>query len=382
LSPGLLYAISIFVISLATLGTVLYGNRALRFLKDVPPLSGEFPKVSIIVAARNEAKGIEKGARSLLKQDYPNLEVVVVNDRSVDGTGEILGRLRKEFPALRAIEILDLSPGWLGKNHAHWKGALDSTGEYLLFTDGDVVMEPTAISRAMGMVRADRLDHLAVVPQTHLNGILLRSFMGYFTMLFLGYYQVWQARNPKSKSFVGIGAFNLVARSAYLKMGTHERIRMRPDDDLKLGHLLKKTGARQDCAFGKEMVSVEWYHSFPELVRGLEKNSFAGFEYRIGKALFYTAMILLVSVGPFVAPWILTGWGSLLSFLAALFLLLASYDNARFHVLGSLPSVLYPFAALLFTAVIWNAIIKTLWRGGIEWRGTLYPLNDLRRNEV
>jgi hypothetical protein len=157
---------------------------------------------------------------------------------------------------------------------------------------------------------------------------------------------------------------------------------MRPDDDLKLGNLLKKSGARQDCALGRGMVELEWYPHILDLVRGLEKNSYAGFEYNVWKAIFYTAMIFLVSVGPFVAPFLLEGWGVVWSISAALLLLVASVKNARVHGVRTFPALLYPLAALLFTTIIWNAIIKTIWKEGIEWRGTFYPLADLRRNAV
>jgi glycosyltransferase involved in cell wall biosynthesis len=376
---GLVYSIAILVISLATLASLVYGNQVLPRLREVPPASGPFPKVSVVAAARNEAAKIEEAVRSLLRQDYPNFEVVVVNDRSEDETGEILRSLSAQFPKLQVVTIRDLPPGWLGKNHALWKGALGSGGDYILFTDGDVVMEPSTVSRAMTLVADRSADHLAVIPEVSFRSLWLRAFMGYFTMLFAGYYQPWKASDPKSKSFIGIGAFNLVKREAYLKMGTHERIRMRPDDDLKLGDRLKRSGARQECAFGRGMVRVEWYPSVRELVRGLEKNSYSGFEYRFEKAVFYTGMILAVSVFPFVAPFLLHGTAAAFSLAAALLLLIASIGNARVHNLRVGAGVLYPFAALLFVVIIWNAILKTVFRGGIEWRGTFYPLADLRR---
>ncbi|MFH1263646.1 MAG: glycosyltransferase [Pseudomonadota bacterium] len=377
---GLIYAIGILIISLATLGAIWYGNHVIPRLERVPPIGPGSPKVSVIVAARNEAGKMEAAARSFLSQEYPSLEVVLIDDRSEDGTGEIVRRLARENSKLKVIEIRDLPPGWLGKNHALWRGAAEASGEYFLFSDADVLLAPSALSRAMQLVRERSLDHLAVIPHVPMKGAMLQGFMGYFTMLFAGYYQPWKAKDPRSKSFIGIGAFNLVRREAYLRMGTHERIRMRPDDDLKLGERLKRSGARQDCALGGGMVEVEWYPNLRELVRGLEKNSFSGFDYRFGKAIFYSGMILLVSVGPFVAPWFVRGTAAYVSVLAALILLTASHSNARVHGLRFIAGILYPLAALLFLVIIWNAIVKTLFRGGIEWRGTFYRLSDLRRS--
>ena len=358
----------------------ILGNRRIPFLRTFSPPTNGCPPVSIIVAARNEARGIEPGVRSLLAIDYTDLEVIVVNDRSDDGTGEILARLGREFPALHVIEVAELPAGWIGKNHALWKGATASKGEFLLFTDADVVIRPAALSHAMGMVEARRLDHLAAFPGIPMKGIWLKSFMGYFALVFGSFTRPWKARDPKSSGAIGIGAFNLVRRSTYVQIGTHERLRLRPDDDLRLGQLIKWSGARSDCAFAVGLVDVEWYHSVGELFRGLEKNAFVGFEYSLSRAVIATIGMLGMNVLPFFAPFFLVGWSAILTISAACFLMVASIYSGRFHRIGLWPSLFLPFAALLFTVILWNGILKTLWKGGIVWRGTFYPLAELRRN--
>jgi glycosyltransferase involved in cell wall biosynthesis len=366
--------------AVAGLVTAIAGNRAIPFLKEIPVLEGGHPRVSLIAAARNEEEGIERAVRSFLALDYPNLEVIVVNDRSEDRTGEILGRLTREFPTLVGIEIRDLPEGWLGKNHALWRGALASKGEFLLFTDADVVFRPETLLHAMGMVIGRRLDHLAAFPEVIFRGFWLRSFMSYFALAFGSFTRPWKARDPESRAAVGIGAFNLVRRSAYVVVGTHQRLRFRPDDDLRLGQILKWSGGRSDCAFAVGLVEVEWYRSVGELFRGLEKNSFVGFEYRLARAVVATVGILALNVAPFFAPFFLSGWPLVLTLSAATSLLAASVYSARFHRIGVGPSLFLPFAALLFTVILWNGIGKTLWKGGIVWRGTFHRLSELRRN--
>lgn len=379
MSVELFSSLLVFIVCLFFLVGAVAGNRSISFMKNFEPLTGNHPRVSIVVAARNEADGIEKAVRSFLVLDYPNYELMVVNDRSEDETGEILQNLQREFPILKVLTINMLPTGWLGKNHALWKGALETSGDYILFTDGDVILQPQALSHAIGMMTARNLDHLAGFPKMPLKGIWLQSFISYFIVAFGSYTRPWKASDPKSPGAVGIGAFNLVRRSSYLSIGTHERFRLRPDDDLKLGQLLKKSGAKQECAFASNLIEVEWYRSMRELVHGLEKNSFSAFDYRLERALIATLGILVFTVAPFFAPFFLCGWPALLMVLSALSLVAASIYSGRFHEMGVKPSLLFPFSALLFTLIFWNGILKTLWKGGIQWRGTFYRLDDLRR---
>ncbi|MEQ1731529.1 MAG: glycosyltransferase, partial [Vicinamibacterales bacterium] len=143
-----------WLIALAVTGSLLdalNGGRRIRNLFDITPRPTG-PLVSIIVAARNEAHGIESGVRSLLALSYPALEVIVVNDRSTDSTGAILDRVRQEDPRLIVVTVDRLPPGWLGKNHALAVGAATSHGSLLLFTDADIVFDPSTIGRAVAVI--------------------------------------------------------------------------------------------------------------------------------------------------------------------------------------------------------------------------------------
>ena len=153
------------LVHLATAVQIQRGNRSIRFLADLPPLAGPLPRVSIVIPARNEERNLEEALRSVLALDYDNLEIDVVDDRSTDRTGEILDRMAAADPRLRVVHVRELPPGWLGKNHALWLGAAKATGEFLLFTDADIVMEPTALRRAVGAMVADGLDHLTASPE-------------------------------------------------------------------------------------------------------------------------------------------------------------------------------------------------------------------------
>jgi hypothetical protein len=349
------------------------GNRSMRHLHSLP-LATVTPKVSVIVAARNEARKIEPALQSLLRRNYPNIEFIVVNDRSDDETGQILDRIA----GIKVIHINGLPAGWLGKNHALHLGAQHATGEWLLFTDADVHMEPTAISRAMGYAT----DHLAVSPQITMPGTLLQMFGGAFTIFFGLYAKPWKARDPKSPRHIGIGAFNLVRAEVYRAIGGHTKIAMRPDDDMKLGKLIKKSGYRQDMLLGDGMLTVEWYSSLGELARGLEKNSFAGVEYNLWIVIASTIAQLTVFVWPVIALFVTSGATRWLNAGCLLMLAVLYMDNARFHGEKRWHWIGMPVTSVLFLYIIWRATLKTIINNGIDWRGTHYSLAELKANKV
>jgi cellulose synthase/poly-beta-1,6-N-acetylglucosamine synthase-like glycosyltransferase len=359
------------------------GGRSLKLLHRLPPTdAASMPSVSIVIAARNEERGIEPALRSVLLQQGERIEVVAVDDRSDDSTGAILDRMAAENPRLHVVHVTDLPAGWLGKNHALWLGAQAAGGELLLFTDADVVMKPDTVLRAAGYLSTEGLDHLTVAPRVIMPGVLLKTFGVVFTIMFSFFTRPWKVRDPRSRAHIGIGAFNLLRADSYRRIGTHRAIAMRPDDDLKLGKLVKKNGGVQEMVIGAELVSVEWYHSVREAVRGLRKNAFAGTDYRISLVIVATVMHLLFIIWPFAAVWVTDGWTRVLYAVAIGILLLMYAGSAAAQGSPMWHSVLFPVASAMFIYVLWNATLYALVNRGIEWRGTHYPLDELKANRV
>jgi cellulose synthase/poly-beta-1,6-N-acetylglucosamine synthase-like glycosyltransferase len=376
-------SVATVLVFVATLAELLGAARQIRHLRDVPPLGdAEMPAISLVVAARDEARGIEQAMRSLLSLDAPRLEVVAVDDRSADATGAILDRFAETDPRLRVVHVTELPPGWLGKNHALWLGAEQATGELLLFTDADVVMQPDTLRRAAGYLREHRLDHLTAGPHVDMPGWLLQTFGVCFGVIFVLFARPWKAKDPRSKAHVGIGAFNLLRADAYRRIGTHRAIAMRPDDDLKLGKLVKKHGLRQDFVRATDHVRVAWYHTVGEALRGLRKNGFAGVDYRLSLVLLATVMQPLAFIWPFVAVWATHGPTRLLNALAVAIILVLFAGAAREQRVRWWYGVAYPLAIVLFLAAVWNATLYALIHRGIEWRGTHYPLDELKANRI
>lgn len=380
-------ALMIAVASLATLLEGLYASHLVHRLdretSATVSLGPTPPRLSLIVPACNEAPKLEAAVRSMLRQDYPNLELVLINDRSTDETGAIIDRLAQEFPQIRPVHITHLPDGWLGKNHALWVGAQHAQGDYLLFTDADVEYEPTTCRRAVALCEERGFDHLALAPAMISRGYLLTAWVGFFVMSFLTSQRPYRANLPKLRSGgVGVGAFNLLRRTAYEGIGTMKPISLRPDDDLQLGRRLKRMGYRQQVMNGKGSIAVEWYSTLWEAIRGLEKNTFAAFNYNLPITLGATLSILLIMVWPFIGILLATGTARLL-FGVAILLQWAIYliSNQTMGVASVRYLPAYPLSALLFCFTCARALFLTLKNRGISWRGTFYPLSLLRSQQ-
>jgi cellulose synthase/poly-beta-1,6-N-acetylglucosamine synthase-like glycosyltransferase len=363
-------------------GVFARGGSRIRQLVDQPVHSGPLPKLSVIVPARNEERNLEEALASLLAVDYDEMEVIVVNDRSTDTTGAILDRMASAHPRIKVVHLHDLPAGWLGKNHALQYGADRASGEWLLFTDADIVFQPTALRRAIGHATTTGLDHLAIGPMTHMPGWLLQAMVATFCYLFSLFAKPWNASNPRSKAHIGIGAFNLVRADVFRAVGGMRPVAMRPDDDLKLGKLLKQCGHRQEFLSGRDMISVEWYRSVSELVVGLEKNSFAALEYSVTAVFAATSVLLLTHVWPFVAIAVTTGATRWLYIVSAAALLLVSAQSARELKIPANRAFGFPLCIVLFCYINWRSMWLTLWQRGIRWRDTHYELAELRANRI
>ena len=376
LLPG---AVALFCV--AVLVELVWGFRRLTQLRDVPPALDPAPSVSIVVAARDEERNVEEAVRSLLRLDYPRYELVVVNDRSTDRTGDILRGVAAREPRLQVVDITELPKGWLGKNHALHLGAGRATGELLLFTDADIIFDPTALTRAVALMQRLRADHLAVAPELILPSIPLTVFVNYlFVWMFLAL-RPWKTMDPGSYAYTGIGAFNLVTAATYRAIGGHSRIAMRPDDDLMFGKVVKRSGFRQLVALGLGLIRVEWYRTLGEAIRAFRKNTFAALNYSVVLA---GACVLGNFAGAwlFLLPFIAEGPGQVLYGISVAALIAASAWHARVMRMKPWLAPLYPVAALVSGVVIGSIVARTLWSRSIDWRGTSYSLDELRANRV
>jgi cellulose synthase/poly-beta-1,6-N-acetylglucosamine synthase-like glycosyltransferase len=370
------------LITLAWAGTITYlliNGKKIGYLNLQPAVDIE-PAVAIIIAVRNEEADLEKALQSVCNLNYANYRIVVLNDRSTDGTAAILETFTGKYSQLTVTHITTLPHGWLGKNHALYQGYLNSTEEWMLFTDADVEFHPDTLSKAAGYVTQNKLDHLCILPEVVSRSEFLNSILGTFTMLFMLQFRPWAAINPKSKASIGIGAFNLVRRTAYEKAGTHNLIKLRPDDDLKLGHMIKAAGLRQEVLAGKGYVGLEWYRNVNQFINGLMKNSFAVAEYNVGKTIGGIIGILVLITLPVPLMLIFGDTTERLMSLAilifqAVFMASPVLPNKWWH------AVMIPFAGFLMAYISAKSAFITLKQGGIYWRDSFYSLDMLKGTE-
>jgi glycosyltransferase involved in cell wall biosynthesis len=372
----------LFVMNASLLVALLRSEKHLLDLGARGYQDREWPSISIVVAARNEEESIEKATLSLLEQEYPKYELIVVNDRSTDRTEAILGNLQQSHSELKSIAIKELPNGWLGKCNALHHGAQAATGDWLLFTDADVSMRPDTLKLTIDYALAEKADHLTMAPHCEMPSWLLRAFVATFAFFFKLHVKPSRISNPRSKAHVGIGAFNLVRRDVYLAVGGHEPIRLRPDDDLKLGKLLKSKGYQQRFANGVGLISVPWYRSVRELTRGLEKNSFAGIDYSISKWIASNVLVLTLFILPFLLLLVTHGWSFWFSAASCALILFMGAFNAIKSGYRLDHGLFFPIGCLLFLFVFNRAILLTFWRKGIVWRNCFYGLDELRKNVV
>lgn len=376
----LLFSLGLFVWLVFLLDAII-GLRKLDSLEDEEPLDCG-PLLSVVVAARNEEEHIKASILSQLEQTYKNVEWILANDRSTDETGKSMEQLAHQDSRIKVIHVHDLPDGWLGKNHALFTGAQIAQGKWLLFTDADIKYEKEAFAKALHYAEKHQLDHLTAAPNLSAKSFWLKTFVAFFLFGFSYFKRPWLANNPKSKTGTGIGAFNLIYKEAYETFGTHERIKMRPDDDLQLGMLLKKEGYRQRIVTALQLIEVEWYGSLQEAFVGLEKNTFAGLNYRISMVFFAIFGVFTTNVLPFIT--IFSG-NKTIALLSLGNILLSGIHYfmiiRRMTVFSPALFLVLPLTALLFIYSIIRASWLTFKRGGIVWRGTTYPLSKLRDHE-
>ncbi|TDL77609.1 glycosyltransferase [Rhodococcus qingshengii] len=359
----------------------LIGLRKIEALEAETSLENG-PLLTVIVAARNEAGQIKSSILSQLEQTYKNVEWILVNDRSTDSTGLLMNELQQKDQRISVIHLKELPEGWLGKNNALYRGFLQASGKWLLFTDADVKFEKEAFAKALNYFERHGLDHLTAAPNLSAKKFWLKSFVAFFLFGFSYFKRPWAANNPKSKVGTGIGAFNLVSKEAYQSFGTHERVKMRPDDDLQLGMKMKQAGYRQRIVTALKLIEVEWYGSLQEAFVGLEKNTFAGLHYRISMVLLAIFGVFITNVLPFITIFSSDEIVALLSLgnivLSGIHYVLVIKKMTLFSPVMFL---VLPVTALLFIYSIIRASLLTFKRGGIMWRGTVYKLSELREEE-
>ena len=349
---------------------------------DVSP-KGE-PRITVLVPARDEAADVAACLTSLLAQDYGNLNIIAIDDRSSDATGAIMDELAAREPGrLSVLHIAELPAGWLGKTHAMAIGSRQAIAmhlpEYLLFTDADVIFEPQPVRRALAQAVATEADHFVVGPTPILRTAGEAALLGFMQVMGLLAVRPWRVADATAKrDAIGIGAFNLLRTSAYLSLGGFEALRMQIVEDLTLARRVKRAGMRQRMAVGPGMVTLHWAAGAMGVVKVMTKNMFAVFGFRPVVLLGAGLGLVLFWLGPLVGLWYP---GTRLPAVLTLMAVVAMYGLAR--RIGGIPvwtALAFPFSVVLFLYSMLRSMFVVLSEGGVTWRGTFYSLAELRRS--
>jgi glycosyltransferase involved in cell wall biosynthesis len=360
-----------------------YGARKLPWIKDFAPAQdSECPSIALIFAARDEEEKLPAALATLAALDYPHWEIIAVDDRSQDATGRTLDEFAAAHPRFRAVHVLQLPSGWLGKPHALQKAYEASTGEWLLFTDADVRFKPDVLRRAIRLAERRGLDHLTLVCDVEMHGFWEKTLITFFGLTFYLATDAYRVSDPNSRAYVGVGAFQLIRRSTYEAIGTHRRLAMEVVDDMKLGKLVKRFGFRSCVGVAQDFVRVRWQAGALNVIRGVTKNFFAAFGYNVVFAAVSLVATLALNVVPFFAVFAGHGWIRILWAIAVVVAVSMHASVDLLNGVSPLYALTHPIGALLFCYMIARSVAVTLWQGGVTWRGTFYPLEELKRGVV
>ena len=340
----------------------------------------KWPALNIVIAACNEEDGIEEAIQSLLLQDYPNLKIILVNDRSTDKTAEIIDRLAVD-ERIKTIHISELPENWLGKVHAQSVALNEVDGEWILFTDADINFKPGALKKSVAYVLYKEADHLALLPTVVTSTYWLEVIIRTFGLMFLYTTRVHELEHADTQAFIGVGAFNLVKKSILDKSKGIKWLRMEVADDVGMGLLIKRAGGKSAFAMAQNLLSVSWYPSISAMFVGLEKNLFgAGAHYQITRLLVLVGLLWLFVFSPFVVlakatpAWLDSLAVVTLLWVPVMMLTLKASSKERWSV-----GLFIPVGQIIISLMmLWSGFMCLL-RGGIIWRGTLYTIKQLKK---
>lgn len=354
----------------------------IRTLADLSPSDPpRWPRISAIVPARDEAAAIGTALASRLADDYPDLELVVVDDRSADDTPRIIADLAEKDPRIVPVHINELPHGWLGKVHALEQGVHAATGEWLLVSDADIHLAPGALRRALALCEADGLDFLALVPEFRSRSLAVNVLWATFMRVLAMSVSPKAVRDPGSKVAMGSGGFMLVRRSAYDATPGFEHIRLETGDDVALGTMLKQAGARCEFINGRGAAWLPSYPSVRAFLRGVEKNgaTFVGTPFPLVAIGMLTLGVLEYS--PIAA--LAVGLVAHVAWLAALgagVTALATFTQVAALWTSTCtvgPALLWPLGWLGMAFGVTRSVWLAHRNGGVWWRDTFYSREEL-----
>lgn len=361
-------------------------SQSLEIVVEPAPPPARAPLISVCVPARNEERNIRACIESILAQDYPSFEVLVLDDRSTDATPEILRQIADRDGRLRVIPGADLPPGWAGKPHALYQASTAARGEWLCFVDADTFLAPAALSACYTKAIETQADLFTIMTFQVLGSFWERAVMPIVMSALAVGFPARKVNDPKSKNAIANGQFMLIRRAVYDAIGGHERVREQIVEDKAIAEQVKWNGYRLIVAAGYAVARTRMYTSLPEMWEGWTKNIYLGLSDRPSLMLLGSFGAFLLLMVALVLPlwpilgvsWYLQGGGWLAWAVICESLLLWAiilYARARVaSAMGISPWYAFtlPLGAAVFAAMMFTSTWRVLSGKGVTWKGRMY----------
>ncbi|MEE8324656.1 MAG: glycosyltransferase [Candidatus Humimicrobiaceae bacterium] len=341
------------------------------------------PLVSVLIPARDEEKNIGRCLRSLSKQDYNNIEILVLDDNSSDGTGRIIEKFSKKDTRVRLIQGRSLDRGWKGKSYACHQLSREAAGEYYVFTDADTLHFPNSVSSALGALISKRLDVLSVFPKQIMVSVHERMVVIFINIAVLALMPLGLIRKMKSpKISIANGQFLLFKRSVYKSIGGHRSIKSDIVEDVAISKQVKKHGFRFMVFDGRSTVYCRMYDGFKGVVRGFSKFIFAAMNYSVIKLVAVVSFIMLL----FLVPLILLplglyifNWSLLVNvmILSQVSIILFIRIVMTFRFKSRFTDIfLHPLSMFYIAVLSVNSVYQAKYGSGIFWKDRFYSITE------
>ena len=405
----LMAALGILVIALAISVTwsyfLLYMVKSFRespkLQQYAQPSNGVFPRVSVIVPARNEEDYISGCLDSLIKQDYPNFEIILMDDSSEDRTWEIMQKYTAKYNGL--IKSLRAGPrphGWVGKNWACYRGYILSRGDLLLFTDADTKHSASTMGSAVQYLGSQNFDAITLVPRLLCRDFWTRITLPLLTVFLHTRFSALRVNNPATKIGYFFGSFYLITRSAYEAVGTHKLVRQELVEDGALGAELKRRKFAIKMVKGEQYVTAVWARDLTTLWHGIRRLVIPIYTRNRYATVFMTVAVIFLLLLPFILmPFSVVFYAlspefvsknddrdnvhvvaAIVASAGALGVALIFLCAAIQSKLGVFQSPLYGLCCPLATVIICSCFLSSLYdatkSGSIKWRGRQYNVTE------
>jgi len=345
------------------------------------------PLISVLIPARNEEDNIKRCINSLLKQDYENLEILVLDDGSTDRTVEIVSRLAKKDARIRLYYGKPLARGWLGKSYACQQLAGYAKGQYLLFVDADTLHFPTSVSSAVACLLKYKVDALSVFAKQIMVTLHERMIIPFGNFMIMGFMPLALIRRSRRAIFcTAIGQFMLFKREVYEAIGGHESVKGKILEDVIISKQVKRCGYKFMIFDGSNNLYCRMYHNFSEIVSGYSKVLFSSFDYSV--TMISTAIVLIAAI--YLMPFIMLPLGIIFDWqqiyvniitLQIIFILITRIMlSIRFRMKAA-DILLYPLSVIYLLSLAVNSVLQFKFNIGVCWKGRTYNVVENEDNE-